>query len=105
MKKKLLAMLLIAVMMLSGLNGYVSAEAATKLKAPKGVTVKTSSKKVYPVISWKKVSKASKYRVYRKTASDTSWVRVGTTSKLKAKDTKWKAEEGTVIQYAVSPSA
>ena len=55
MKKKLLAMLLIAVMMLSGLNGYVSAEAATKLKAPKGVTVKTSSKKVYPVISWKKV--------------------------------------------------
>ena len=101
MKKKLLAMLLIAVMMFGGLNGYVSAEAATKLKAPKGVTVKTSSKKVYPVISWKKVSKASKYRVYRKTASDTSWVKVSTTSKLKAKDTKWKAEEGTVIQYAV----
>ena len=57
MKKKFLAMLLIAVMMLSGLNGYVSAEAATKLKTPKGVTVKTSSKKVYPVISWKKVSR------------------------------------------------
>ena len=100
MKKKVLAMLLIAVLMLCSLNDYISVEAATKIKAPKGVTVKTA-KKGYPVISWKKVTKASKYRVYRKTVSDSSWVKVATTSKLKAKDTKWSAEEGTVIQYVV----
>ena len=100
MKKRIFAVMLTIVTILCGLTGSFSVEAAGKIQAPSGVYVKTS-KKGNPVIRWGKVEKASKYRVYRKTESDSSWVKVKTTSKLKITDTKWKAEEGSKIQYAV----
>ena len=100
MKKRVLVILLSVLTVLCCLTGFVSVDASEKIQAPKGVYVKTALKKG-PVINWGKVDGATKYKVYRKTATDSSWVKVKTTSKLKAADTKWTGREGSKIQYVV----
>ena len=100
MKKRVIAVLMAVVTIMCCMTAAVSVEAATKVQAPAGVYVKTAYKKG-PVINWGKVEGATKYKVYRKTASDTKWVKVATTSKLKATDTKWTGREGSRIQYIV----
>lgn len=74
-------------------------QAASKVKAP---TIKvTLNDDGVPVISWKKVSGATGYRVYRKTSTDKSWVKVTTTPKTKVTDTACEADDGSTVKYAV----
>ena len=73
MKKRVLVILLSVMTILCCLTGSVSIEAAGEIQAPTGVSVKTN-KKGNPLVRWKEVEKASKYRVYRKTENDSSWV-------------------------------
>ena len=103
--KKVAALVLFIMMIFGTISS--SAEplyAADKVAAPKGVSVE-ANKSGNPVISWDEVEGATKYRVYRKTADDSSWVKVVTTSKLNTTDKKWSADEGTTISYVVKASA
>ncbi len=103
--KKAFAVLLCTLLMLGTIGGSVEPSfAASKISAPSGVTVETN-KSGNPVITWDAVDSAVKYKVYRKTESDSDWVKITSTSKLKSTDTKWTADEGTTIKYVVKASA
>lgn len=103
MKRRLLIVLLSIMTLMCGLSSKVNVNAADKIAAPLGVSVK-ANKSGNPVISWKEVEGATQYRVYRKTENDSKWVKIKTTSKLKITDTKWEAAAGTSIQYVVKSS-
>lgn len=77
----------------------VKLPAASKVKAPT-INVALNADGV-PVVTWKKVSGATGYRVYRKISTDTKWVKVSTTSKTKVIDTDCKAKAGSTVQYRV----
>ena len=77
----------------------VKLPAASKVKAPTiNVALNTDG---VPVVTWKKVSGVTGYRVYRKISTDTKWVKVSTTSKTKVTDTACKAEAESTVKYAV----
>ena len=101
--KRVLALVLSIMLAFSTIGGTVQPAYAADIDAPLGVSVK-ANKSGNPVITWKEVDGAKQYRVFRKTASDSEWVKVTTTSKLKATDTKWSADAGTTIQYVVKVS-
>lgn len=54
-----------------------------------------------PVIKWKKVDGATGYRVFRKTETDTKWVKVTTTAKTSFTDKKVKTKAGSAVQYKI----
>ena len=83
----------------SGYSGYVSI--AYKCDEPAITVVNGSSGK--PVISWEKISGAKKYTVYRATAVDGKYTKLGTTTKLTYTDSKAKA--GTEYFYKVIANA
>lgn len=62
-------------------------------------SVKTSSGNAK--ITWKKVSGASGYRVYRKVAGEEKYTKVADTTKLTYTDKKWSADPGVKISYKV----
>ncbi len=77
---------------------FVSEAAA--VSAPKISSVKKSGDNGIKV-TWKAVKGATGYRIYRKTANDSAYVKVATTSKLSYTDKKWVADAGTSINYIV----
>lgn len=97
---KRIAMLAMFVLV-AGLTVFMSrsnaADAATKVKAPK-IKV-TLNSKGQPVITWTKISGATGYRVYRKTSTDTGYVKVKLTTGAKVTDTKLSAAEGSTVTY------
>ena len=72
---------------------------AAELSAPK-VSLKTTSAD-NPKLTWDAVSGADGYRVYRKTPSDSKYVKVTSTKKLSFTDKKWSASEGSTVKYYV----
>ena len=91
MKKKILSVLL-ALCMLAGpavtntaadVPFSVNAEAATYKKLAKPTSVKASAKDGKITLSWKKVSGAEAYSVYKYNASTKKYVKVKTTTKTK----------------------
>ncbi len=90
------------ILMLFIINSYTTeVKAAANVSAPTSVKVKTNDKGD-PEITWKKVSKATGYEVYRKTAKDSSWVKVAITKENICVDENWVAGSNSAIQYAVS---
>ena len=83
----------------SGFSGVVSI--AYKCEAPVITVVNGSTGK--PVISWEKVGGAKKYTVYRATAVDGKYTKLGTSTKLTYTDSKAKA--GTEYYYKVIANA
>lgn len=77
-----------------------TAKAAAKVEKTTISSVKASGKNGIKV-TWKSVDGADGYAVYRKTASDSKYVKVGSTSKTKLTDKKWSASEGSDISYIV----
>lgn len=79
----------------------IDVRAATNVSAPTSVKVKTDYKGD-PEITWKKVSGAIEYRVYRKTSTSSSWVKIATVKENTYIDEKWIADSSSAVQYAVS---
>lgn len=99
MKKKVVVFAMLLALVVTMLIPTQAVQAATTLKAP---TIKVAvNDDDVPVVEWNKVSGATGYRVYRKTSTDTTWVKVGTTSKTKVIDTKCNAEAGSSVKYVV----
>lgn len=78
----------------------VSSEAAAK-PGKAVISSVTLNKSNQPVIKWGKVDGATGYRVYRKTQTDTKWVKATSTKKLTFTDKKVKVKEGSTVQYKV----
>lgn len=98
--KVITACLLCCAMLLPGSMLSVNVQAASKVgKAAisKITTLSTGN----PKITWKEVSGATAYRVYRKTTSDTKYTKIATTSKLSYTDKKWTGKAGEQISYKV----
>ena len=98
MKKRILAFILTAALLIAGMPSTFS-QAASSLAAPK-VTIKTTSTN-NPKMSWKAVDGADGYGIYRKTSSDKKYVKVATTKKLTYTDKKWSADAGSTVKYYV----
>lgn len=99
MKKKIAVCMVLLSLIVMFFAQAQAVQAATKVKAP---TIKvTLNDDGNPVISWKKVSGATGYRVYRKTSNDTEWVKVVTTSKTKVVDTECNGEPESKVKYTV----
>lgn len=74
-------------------------QASLNISAPK-VSIETTSSG-NPKLTWGKVSGATGYRVFRKTSTDSKYVKVKSTTKLSFTDTKWSAGKGTTVKYYV----
>lgn len=83
--KRFIATFMLLVSMLS-IVGFVQVSASEELSAPT-VTLKTN-KAGNPQVTWKAVSGADGYKVYRKYGNQTNYKLVKTTTKLKFSDTK-----------------
>ena len=79
----------------SAVSDY-EAQSLNYLKTPT-VSVKNTTSGVYT--SWKKVSGAKKYEVYRKAGSAKSWTKIATTEKTSYTDKNVKS--GTTYKYAI----
>ncbi len=99
MKKKIVVFAMLLALIVTMFAPTQNAQAASKVKAPT-IQVSLNTDGV-PVVSWKKVSGVTGYRVYRKTSTDTKWVKVNTTSKTKVVDTACKAKDGSTVKYTV----
>ena len=86
--------------MVRAVNGSVISDYASKsltyLKTPT-VSVKNTTSGVYS--SWKKVSGATSYEIYRKAGSAKSWTKIATTKKTSYTDKNVKS--GTTYKYAI----
>lgn len=99
MKKRIFASLMLLSFIAAMFAHTQTVQAASSVKAP---TAKVElNDDGIPVITWKKVSGATGYRVYRKTSTDAKWVTVQTTSKTKVVDTDCKAKAGSTVKYVV----
>ena len=92
--KKLISLFLAAVLILSSFSVDVSA-ASTK---PKKVKVEVNDG--VPTVTWKAVSGATKYKVYKYSLEERGWVKVGTTKKTSFTDNTAKLSE-SVVTYGV----
>lgn len=102
MKKKLVTMLLAVLVVLTTALSPIATEKVSAAKKPGKVTISSitlNSNK--PLIKWKAVSGATGYRVYRKTKTDSSYVKVVTTKNNSYTDKKVKAEAGSTVRYKV----
>lgn len=97
MKKKIGVFIIFMTLIVTMLGNTQAVQAAVKVKAP-SIKVALNDDGV-PVITWKKVSGATGYRVYRKTSNDTKWVTVKTTSKTKVVDTDCNAKAKSTVKY------
>ncbi len=102
--KTILLILLLCIPVLQFGNG-VGVQAATKLATPKLVSAKAQGTSKIKV-TWKKVSGADGYKVYRKTwHSDDKWRNVATLSGAKSTYTDSKLKSGTLYFYTVKATA
>jgi len=91
----------------NGQNGYSSAsvqQIATSTTQPKITSAKSTGKGKIK-LTWKKVSNATAYMVYRKTAGSTKWTRVKTTKSTSYTNTGFKSGKSytyKVISYKQS---
>lgn len=79
-------------------SDFVTVTASTAPKAP-AIQSLTSSKAKQVAIKWKKVSKATKYQVYRSTSKKGKYKKIATTSKTSYTDKK--ATNGKTYYYKV----
>lgn len=70
---------------------------AKYVSTPENIAVKNSNNQLN--VTWSKVSKVSKYRVYRKDTKNTSWEKIAETTSTKYKDSSVK--NGTEYTYTV----
>ena len=102
--KTILLILLLCIPVLQFGNG-VGVQAATKLATPKLVSAKAQGTSKIKV-TWKKVSGADGYKVYRKTwHSDDKWRKIVTLSGSKSTYTDSKLKSGTLYFYTVRATA
>lgn len=97
--KTILLILLLCIPVLQFGNG-VGVQAATKLATPKLVSAKAQGTSKIKV-TWKKVSGADGYKVYRKTYGTTKWKAIKTISSNISTFTDTKLESGMYYSYTV----
>lgn len=97
--KTILLILLLCIPVLQFGNG-VGVQAATKLATPKLVSAKAQGTSKIKV-TWKKVSGATGYKIYRKEYWGTKWKAIKTVSKNTVTFTDTKINPGTYYSYTV----
>lgn len=97
--KTILLILILCIPILQFGNA-IDVQAVTKLTTPKLVSAKAQGTSEIKV-TWKKVSGADGYKVYRKTYGTTKWKRIKTVSKNTTTFTDTKLESGMYYLYTV----